>query len=216
MNDFSIHGQFNSANEFSTSVETLMTIRRAIRQAGRELFCHRSLRNAQVTADLTMPQAIQAMPREKRQAWIHWLTRLGPYWMDDRQHGDDEWLETGDGTIVTDSAIGEAAFCRRHGLLREIVSINPSNWLQNPTIVTWRKDDETESVIDVPNHWALDTVTNTLEHLPSPFDSWRSLEEHARRTCDKLTFAVDALSPFDGQPYAHGAAERIYIRLDVL
>lgn len=216
MNDLSIHGQFSSASEFISSVDTLMGIRHAIRRAGRELFCHRGLKEAQVTAELTMPEAIQAMSPEKRRAWTQWLSRLGPYWMDDRQHGDDEWLEAGDGRIVTDSAVGESAFCRVHGLLRETVSINPSAWLLNPIPVTWRKTDGTEVIVDVPNHWSLDTVATTLENLPSPFDSWASLEQHARRTCDRLTFAQHAFVPLEGQPYAHGAAERIQIRLNIL
>jgi hypothetical protein len=216
MNDLSIHGQFSSASDFYSSVEILMGIRQAIRRAGSELFCHRDLANAQVTASLTMPKAIQGMSRAKQQAWIHWLTRVGPYWVDDRKHGDDEWLEHGDGTIVTDSAIGEAAFCLLHGLRREIVSVEPSNWLHNPITVTWRKSDDSQTAVDVSNHWSLDTVEKTLDRLPSTFNSWRSLEEHSRRTHDKLTYADDAFAPLDGQPFAYGVAERLYIRLEVL
>lgn len=216
INDLSIHGQFNSASDFFSSVEILMELRQKIRHTGRELYCHRDLANAQVTADLAMPQAIQGMSRPKRQAWIQWLTRVGPYWIDDRQHGDDEWLECGDGTIVTDSAIGEAAFCLLNALPRAIVSIDPSSWLLDPIAVTWRKSDQSQAAVDVSNHWSVDTVEKILDSLPSPFDSWRSLEEHSRRQYDKLTFADEAFAPLQGQPYAHGAAERLYIRLSVL
>lgn len=216
INDLSIHGQFNSAIDFLESVETLMEIRQTIRRAGSELYCHRGLANAQVTAELTMPQAIQGMSRAKQQAWIQWLTRIGPYWSEERQHGEDEWLETENGTIVTDSGVGEAAFCLLHGLPREIVSVDPSSWLHNPIAVTWRKASNSQAAVDVSNHRSMDTVEKTLDGLPSPFHSWRTLDEHSRRTHEKLTFAGNAFASLEGQPYSHGAAERLYIRLSVL
>lgn len=52
MNELSVHGQFATTNDFFVSVETVMMIRAAIQQAGRELYCHRNLAHAQVTAEL--------------------------------------------------------------------------------------------------------------------------------------------------------------------
>jgi hypothetical protein len=216
MNELSFHGQFRSTSDFYSSVEALVEIRQAIRRAGKELFCHRDLAHAQVTAKLVMAQAIQGMSRAKQQAWIQWLTRVGPYWVDERRHGDDDWLESDDGTIVTDCAIGEAAFCLLHGLLRETVSVAPSRWLYDPIAVIWRKSDDSKAAVNVPNHWTVDSVEKTLRAFALSFDSWRSLEEHSRRAYDKLTFADNAFAPLEGQPYAHGAAERLYIRLGVL
>ncbi len=111
MNERSLHGQFNSPDEFFVSVETVMAIRQAIQQAGRELFCHRSMSCGNVTGDCTMQQAIQKMPREKGRAWIQWLSRRGPYWSDQQEHDADEWLEIRDGVDVANTAIGEAAYC---------------------------------------------------------------------------------------------------------
>jgi len=216
MNDLSIHGQFHTAGEFFGAVEKLMEIRREIKRVGSELFCHRGMATTQVTAHVTMPQAIQGMPLEKQRAWIQWLTRLGPYWMDVRQHGEDEWLETGEEQIVTDTAIGEAAFCRMHDLDRELVSADPSNWLHNPITVTWKKADGFQQAVDVQNHWSLETVSQSLDASPPGFNSWRSLEQHVRQACDNLTFSDDAFDPFDGYSYAPGAAERVRILLDVL
>jgi len=216
VNDLSLHGQFRAPVEFFESVDVLMSIRQRIRRAGWELFCHREMVHAQVTPELTMPQVIQYMRHEKRIAWMQWLTRLGPYWSDERKHGDDDWLELEDGTIVTDGAIGEAAFCRLHGLDRDTVSIVPSDWEHNPVQVTWRKGDGEQRTVDVPNHWSADSVDATLKTLPSPFDSWESLSEYCKRACERLTFADNAFETLKGHRYVHGAADRILIRLQLL
>lgn len=216
MNELSLHGQFSSSADFVSAVDSVMEIRQAIRTAGRELFCHPSMAAAQVTADCSMQQAIQWMPREKRQAWIQWLTRLGPYWTDEREHGENEWLETRSNRLVADTGIGEAAFCRLHGIDREVVSFTPSDWHVDPINVQWVNDCEVPFSVDVRNHWALRTVVATLQNLPSPFSSWRSLETHVRRSCGRLNISKDAFDPLDGTPYAHGAAERILIRLQLL
>ena len=163
LNDLSLHGQFNTTNEFHDAVDTVMKIRTAIRRAGRELFCHRNLANAQVTANQTMPQAIQSMEHSARQAWIQWLTKRGPFWVEQRQHAEDEWLEIEDGTIVTDSGVGEAAYCLLHDLPRHTVSFDPSDWLRNPITVTWRKDDHVQTTVEVPNHWTLESVEQALD-----------------------------------------------------
>jgi len=192
-----------------------MAIRQAIRKSGRELLCHRDLGGVQVTSALRMPQAVQGMPLEKRRPWLQWITQSGPYWNDDREHGDGDWLEVEDGEIVTDFACGEAAFCRASGLDREIVSVNPSRWLRSPITVRWRKTSE-DLKIEVVNHWTIETVEASLRNLPAAFNSWKSLEGCARRTCSLLSFSENAFSYLKGHPYVHGAAERLLIRLHVL
>lgn len=216
INDLSIHGQFHAVADFFGAVERLMEIRREITRLGSELFCHSGLANVQVTADCNMPQAIQGMEREKRQAWMQWLTRFGPYWTDVRMHGGDDWLELRDGAVVTDSAIGEAAFCRLHDVHREIVSVSPSDWLFDPIGVTWRKTDQSQETVDVRNHWLLGKVSESLAAAPLPFHSWPTLEARARQACVRLTITTDAFEPLSGHPYAPSAAERIWILLNAL
>ena len=216
LNDRSIHGQFHTVNDFFIAVEKLMEIRREIVRVGSELFCHRDIASARVTPHANMPQAIQSMDREKQRAWIQWLTRFGPYWMDVRQHGEDDWLELGDGDLVTDTAIGEAAFCRLHDLNRELVSVDPSGWLFDPITVTWRRMDQSREAVDVKNHWSMETVSRSLAAAPLPFNSWQALEERARHACNRLTISNDAFVEFHGHPYAPGAAERIWILLNTL
>jgi hypothetical protein len=202
VNDRSIHGQFNSVADFCGAVERLMEIRREITRVGSELFCHREMANAQVTPHCNMPQAIQGMDREKQRAWIQWLTRFGPYWTDVREHGEDDWLELGDGALVTDTAIGEAAFCLLHNLHRELVSFSPSGWLFDPITVTWQMMGQSPLAVDVRNHWSLETVAQSLAVAPLPFCSWATLEERSRQACNRLTIAKDAFDPLRGHSYA--------------
>jgi hypothetical protein len=215
LNDLSLHGQFNSANDFVTSIDVLMSIRQTIRATGRELYCNRDLGSAQVTAELKMQQAIQGMPLEKRRPWMQWITQTGPYWADGREHGEGDWFECDNGEIVTDFSCGEAAFCRSCGLERELVSLDPSNWLRSPIKVLWRKEPAI-AAIELVNHWTNASVETSLGSLPAVFDSWKTLEDCAHRSCPKLTFAKNAFEPLKGHPYVHGAAERLLIRLHML
>jgi len=216
LNERSVHGQFTSAGEFFTSIENIMSMRAAIRDFGNELYCHRSLATAQVTNDALMQQVIQHMPLEKRLAWIQWLTRLGPYWTDDRSHDGEEWLECGADNLVTDSAIGEAAFCRFHGAEREIVSFSPSIWVDQNIDVRWCRSGLEPCSISIVNHIERRTVDARISKLPKPFSSWESLRDHAVRLCPRLSFTEDAFVPFAGVPYSHGAATQLLIRFQLL
>jgi hypothetical protein len=215
-NELSFHGQFHSVQEFHSAVETVMGIRNEIKRFGAQLFCRREVTNAQVTADATMPQAINGLARDKRQAWVQWLTQQGPFWLDQREHSDDDWLELDDERIVTDTAIGEVAYRNLNGLLGELVTVDPSDWLRHPLRVRWVTGSSAERATDVTNHWTHESVIKSLEAAPPTYDSWASFEEHARRKCVLLTFAENAFSPLRGRPYVPGAAEGIESRLTVL
>jgi hypothetical protein len=216
INDLSLHGQFSAAADFLAAVEVLMDIRQAIRRAGRELLCHRGLWNARVTPEVTTPEAVQSMPSDKRRAWTQWLTREGPHWEDSRRHSGDDWLEKGGEPIFTDHAVGEAAFCKAHGFYRETVSLSPSNWLESPIIVIWRREREGIAEIHVVNRWQLATVARALEGLPKPYNSWDSLEEHGRRICDRAVITNDAFQRLRRFPYVQSIATGTALLLDVL
>ena len=120
------------------------------------------------------------------------------------------------GSVVTDRAVGEAAICRFRGLLRELVSIAPSDWLFTPVNVIWVRDDASRLNVSVPNHWTIASVQASLAANPERTNSWAALETQTRRTCTRLTFAEYAFRPLDGHPYVPGAAERIRVLLHVL
>ena len=215
LNDCSIHGQFPSLGAFRDAIGRVMTIRETARRFGRDLQCHRNVVNAQVTHDLTMPQAVQALSSDRRRALMQWLTRRGPFWEDTRQHSGENDLLDYSGEPVTDTAIGEAAYCLIHGISRSLVSLKPSSWLVSPLSVNWH-DNGHVSTVEVLNYWDPDKVEAALESAPVPLGSWKDLEEVARSRCPDLTFTNDSFDPLKGHPFGKGTAERLLLRLNVL
>ena len=141
-NDLSIHGQFHDMGGFRDALLRLMAVRGAARLFGREVHCHRTLLNANPMPGIPMQQAIGSLGVEsERRAVMIWLTRAGPFWDDVRRHGGDDWLEC-DGEVVTDSAVGEAAFRTLHGVDCGLVSVSPSAWNHTPLEVTWLREAE--------------------------------------------------------------------------
>jgi len=216
LNEKSVHGQFATVAEFHEAVGVVMQMRDTARAGGHEVRCDRSLTNAQVTANQVMPQVIQSMPRERRLAWTQWVSRSGPFWLDDREHGEQDWLLLADETEVTNTSIGEAAFCVGNGIERQLISFAPSDWTRSPIEVTWVKEFESQQAIAVQNHTSLQSIALSLDAMPAPFDSWQTLEAFARETCPHLLFSDNAFESLKPHPYHQGAAERLQIRLRVL
>lgn len=171
-----------------------MAIRQIARRFGRALYCHRSIAQAQVTPTVTMPQAVQALTPNERRALMQWLTQHGPFWEDVRNHGPDDWLEW-NGSIVTETAVGEAAWCCLNGIERGLVSLIPSNWQFSPVPVDWVSDTSGRITVDVLNHWDSITIEAFLHAAPVPLVSWSQMESLATARCTQLTFAVDAFVP---------------------
>lgn len=194
-----------------------MDLRRVVKRFGRELYCHRGLVNSQVMQGTTMPQAVQALDQNSRRALMQWLTQYGPFWEDAREHGEDDYLDCFryEDRIVTDTAVGEAAFCKLHGLERGLVSLIPSSWRFSPVPVEFHEDDRVRS-IEVGNFWDADGLGARLEEERPPVRSWRELEVAARGRCRDLTFSPDSFEPLDGHPFHEGAADRLLLRLLVL
>ena len=215
VNDLSMHGQFHDLTSFQRAVARIMMIRQRIRQHGYELACHKNLQSSQVTSNLVMLQAVGAMTRPARRAWLQWLTRQGPFWEDTRLHDGSDWLEV-NGAIVTDSAVGEAAICVSRGLPRDLVSFEPSSWSVSPIAVSWIRDDGSTDAISVRNHWLTSSIDETLEAHPKPAASWEDLATRVTTQCSRLSFAEDAFTSLRGQPFAPGAAARIRILLNTL
>ena len=214
-NDLSLHGQFHDVAAFVRAVDNLMGIRGEINRLGSALYCHRKLKDAQVTPEISMPRAVQGLPVDKRRALMSWLVNVGPYWEDARLHTEDDYLAVA-GNIVTDTGVGEAAICMALNLLRKLVSFSPSNWQMTPIVVDWVREEGEPQQIHVPNHWTLDSVKTSLESHPVLIDSWASLEAHLRHSCTRLTFSDNAFQPLHGHPFAVAASVRIRVLLHTL
>lgn len=215
VNDLSFHGQFSDLRTFRIAISRLMNIRQIARRFGRELHCHRNTATAQVTSTLSMPEALRALSEAERRALMQWLTRRGPFWEDVRVHGSDDYLEC-NGEVVTDSAVGEAAFCCLRDIERHLVSVDPSSWKFSPVSVTWFTEPGAEETVEVLNHWEPGEVEEALQGAPVPLTSWADLETTASARCPRLTFSPVCFEPLLGHPFVRGAARRILSRLTIL
>jgi hypothetical protein len=215
VNELSIHGQFPDTPSFLSALRQIMEIRGVARRFGRSVYCNRNMLHAQVTMDKGMRQVVQALTKDERGALLQWLTRHGPFWDETRAHGPDDWIEC-NSQIVTDTSIGEAAWCRLNGIERGLVSFSPSNWLFSPLLVDWVTSADTRKSADVPNFWDALTVEAALQTARVPLASWNELREMAKVRYTRLTFAVDAFAPLNGQPFVSGAAQRLVFIFETL
>jgi hypothetical protein len=213
LNDLSLHGQFPSVLAFQDAMRSIMLMRTKIQQFGRELYCHRHLAQAQVTHGLSMQQAIQQFNINERRALMGWLTQYGPFWEDERNHDPDDYLECRE-LIVTDTALGEAAFHCCYGRERHTISLNPSNWLYTPISVVWHSENVAN--IDVINHWEINTLEPILKSSSPPIKSWEQLASVIKTRCPNLTFSGDSFQPLEGHPFVNSASQRIVELLETL
>ncbi len=145
---------------------------------------------------------------------MQWLTSHGPFWEDSRKHDGSDWFER-NGEVVTDTALGEAAYCRLHGVDRSLVSMNPSSWLFSPVSVDYRENGTSKN-IDIPNYGDEDALRAALKAAPAPLESWEDLEEAARKRFERLMFSPGSFESLRGYPFGKGAAGRLQDRLAVL
>ena len=216
-NELSVHEQFHSPVDFRDAISQLMALRDAARRSGREVHCRSSFRDTVPMPGVPLQRAIGSLGVEKRRAVLAWLNRSSPFWDDVRRHGVDDWLACGE-KIVTDTAVGEAAFRNLHGMDCGLVSLAPSAWCYAPVAVTLVRQAEgaNNRVAEVGNWWSTETLEAALQHRAPPLGSWSALREASRDRFASLTIAEDCFAPLAGVPFAKSAAERLLTLLDVL
>ena len=163
---------------------------------------------------MPMQQALQQLTANECRAAMSWLTRIGPFWDDVSWHGADEYLECR-GDVVTDSAIGEAAFRLLHGVECGLASVTPSNWDFSPVEVAWRRDEGIADRCVVLKNWR-DAATMERDLPPAPVVSWRDVKQASISRFDRLTFSGDCFDPLGGVPFARSSADRIIVLLGIL
>lgn len=194
-----------------------MVMREKARKLGHDLYCHRDIaNNAKATQELTVRQAIQSFTREQKNAVILWFLRQGPFWEDVRGHSQDEYLEC-KGVVVTDTAVGEAAWrCLHDGVERWLISLTPSNWEYSPIPVDWVIGVDDRRSVSIKNYWEILSFATALRTAPTQLTSWTHLEQLAVARCSELTFAANAFTPLNGHPFVSSAADRVLFLLKKL
>ena len=216
-NEMSIHQQFHDLPTFHDAVGRLMAMRSIARRFGLDMYCHRALLGVEPVPGNNMQRAVQGLAANERRAVMSWLTRHGPFWDDIRRHEADDWLECR-GELVTDSAVGEAAYRTMHGVECALVSATPSDWDDSPVEVVWRReteglDDRNTSLVNWRDGAALNVW---LQGMPPPVRSWDDLGELSKTRFARLTFADHCFEPLTGMPFASSAANRMVFLLSVL
>lgn len=215
VNDLSLAGQFHNVEDFRTAMDRLMTMRSIAKRFGFELHCHRNMASAQVTSTMIMPQAIQYFERDQQRLLTNWLSKQGPFWDDAREHGPDDYLEC-KGDIVTNKAVGEAAYRCLNGVEHHLVSLTPSDWEFTPIRVTEKFSSGVQRTTDVINHWTEDSLETVLQVARKPLTSWSQLQAECKAHFLKLTFSSDCFAPLTGHPFAESPAKRIFVLLETL
>ena len=213
-NELSIHGQFHDPVSFRKAIGRVITIRNIARRFGKELQCHRNLGERPAMRKAKMIEVIRYLDRDSQRALMQWAQSHGPFWEDFREHMGDDWLEYDD-DIVTDTAVGEAAYCVLQGIERALISIDPSSWLISPLLVDWCDNDFTK-MVKVSNYWAIDKLETALANAPSSLSSWRDLATAASLRYQNLIFSTNCFEPLDGYPFGQGTADQLLSRLGVL
>lgn len=215
LNDLSFHGQLLDIDDFKDSIAKLLAVRGVAKSYGREVYCHRSVLDSQVTQTKTMRQAVGALPKDQRLSLKFWLLKHGYSWEDLRQHPADEWLEH-NGAVVTDLALGEAAWRNFKQIDCRLVSVAPSDLAYTPLPVDWVHEDGNRDVIEIFNYWDPASLQEVLGRVEVALTSWGQLIELKNSRWPLLTFAKDAFKPLDGLSFYPGAAQRILFLLDTL
>ena len=217
-NELSIHEQYHNISSFRTALTQFMNMRQIARKFNREVNCNRNLLNARPIPNLTLQMAIGKIPSDsERRAAMLWLNNTGSYWDDIRKHGQDDWLEF-EQEVVTDSAVGEAAFRSLHSVECGIVSFTPSKWNFSPVNVSWRyRGAEFEDKhISVDNWFNANLLEDKLRDSIPPVQSWGDLRTSSTNRFVKLVFFDNCFEPLEGIPFAKYAADRFLVLFEIL
>lgn len=217
-NELSFHGQFRESQDAYAAIERVARLRSIVRSHGLMLRCGRDLDQRLALGQACVAELVRRWPdRQKKQAFMAWVSREGPFLDDDPLHEPGQWLErvgVADEPI-TETGLGQAAWRVHCGRMAATVSVSPSNQCQSPLGVVWRPDDLGRDQIDVQNYWEESGLHERLAGVRPP-QSWVDLREWTERSCPHLTIAPDAFHSLEGQPYHVAAARRFQSLLSVL
>ena len=207
-NDLSIHEQFHGLGEFQNALSRFMIMRNEAKRLGRNVYCHRLFLNTTPIPNMPLQQAIGNLKGDGKRAVMNWLTKTGPFWDEAERHGGGDWIEC-QGDIVTDTAIGEAAYKSIHGVDCGLVSLAPSEWCDTPINTIWRRESEGQENLTatLENCWSVESLKQTLRQKQPPINTWKDLRKKAVNRFARLTFSKECFEPLTGVPFAVGASK---------
>ena len=217
-NDRSVHEQFHNLEEFGDALSQLMAMRNIAKQFRHEVQCHGAFLNTRPIPNVPIQQAIGNLEINDKRAAMAWLNQVGPFWDKEQRHSLNDWLEC-NGEIVTETAVGEAAFRKLSGVNCGLISIYPSdNWNTTPINVTWNREAEDliNKSTEIDNWWDPREFESGLQSVESPIDSWKNLCDVSKRRFTNLTFTKECFYPLKPVPFSTGSAKGFITLFDVL
>ena len=217
VNDQSFRGQNFDIASFRHSFVQLMAMRQVALRFERDVYCHRAFTTMKVLQDRPMPQVLnQILSKDQLRSAMNWLSKVGPFWDDLRQHTPDDYLEC-QGEIVTESAVGEAAYRKLCGVESGLVSASPSNWEFSPVEVIWWFGRCIENkLIQLENFWDVHVLESYLCNIQPPIRTWDDLRRISETRFEKLIFTANSFDPLIGIPFSMSTSNRILSLLDIL
>jgi len=218
LNELSIHSQFQSVPDFETSLNLVLRYRDLLRRYQRTLRCGRgTLGNRQVTRDMSFRQAVGNMAdKNVQRAVMLWIDKDGPFWEDEKIHSSNEYFSDIKDDLITDTVLAEAAFRLHQKMDTSVVSFSPSNYLYSPIIVRWHKNADDFFDIGIDNFWEFRLLSDLLDTLQTPVQSWGQLVEYAKLHYENVVFLPSFEMGLKGQPFSHTIAEHALFLLSVV
>ncbi len=215
VNTLSFHGQFSDLAAFRKSLGRLMQMKELAQRFGVKMYSHRNMGTVFIMPDMPMQKAVQCLPLSQRRSLLAWLTKYGPFWDDDKKsHDPDDYLSCND-EIVTDTAVGEAAYCHLQGVERHLVSLTPSTWDLSPVKVKWHKSEDDFNTVAIPNYLHPDDLETSLE-CRLEIASWDALTQVATTRCRHIQFAPNSFEALRRYPFHPRTAKNLLQRLKIL
>ena len=217
LNELSIHRQFHDVPSFRDAFVRLTELRKVARRFGHDMHSPRTILTAEPLRGVSMQHSLGKFRESERRAAQIWLTKGGPFWDEQREHGADDWLECRD-EVVTDHAIGEAAYRKLRGVECGLASVRPSDWEYSPVEVVWRRGAEglEDLTVSIANWRDVDALERSLREIPPSIRSWTDLKDVSARRFEKLVFSDRCFTPLDHTPFRRAAASQFLDLLEVL
>lgn len=216
-NELSVDGQFRDAASFQSALSRLLSVRQVAREFDREVRCHRGFAQITPIPGISFRQAVRGMDRDRVRTVMQWLDRSGPFWDEERRHGEDVWLWSGE-ELVTGTAVGEAAYRVREGEECGLVSARPGNWDFSPVPVTFGDANGAGEMrrAEIENWREEAELRQRLEMSRPPVASWNAVKEEAIRRFSALRFSEGCFDRLYGIPFNRSAAHSMLRLLLVL
>ena len=105
-----------------------------------------------------------------------------------------------EGEIVTDTAVGEAAYRALHGVGCALISAAPSKWDYSPVGVIWNREAEglDDQVATLDNWRDPSALEERLQDAAPPIRSWADLTDFSKFRFSRLTFADRCFTLWQG------------------